>query len=123
MSLYGWSRPEENTKLSGPATFNEIVVYKQNVMGIPKTPRWDEAFQNGASTGIRYVDAFANLAASDVEAAVQVGNESETRVRMVRAPGDINVKIDPVLERYITSHKHKMDMRGPVFLTVRSKPI
>ncbi len=115
--------PEENTKLSGPATFNEIVVYKQNVMGIPKTPRWDDAFQNGASTGIRYVDAFANLAASDVEAAIQEGKESEARVRIVRAPGDINVKIDPVLERYITSHKHKMDLRGPVFLTVRSKPI
>ena len=53
--------------------------------------------------------------------AAQEGKESETRVRIVRAPGDINIRMDPVLERYITSHNHKMDLRGPVFLTVRSK--
>jgi O-phosphoseryl-tRNA synthetase len=43
------------------------------------------------------------------------------RVRIVRGPGDINIKIDPALERYITSHKHKIDVRGPVFTTVRSQ--
>jgi len=29
--------PEENTKLCGPAAFNEVVVYKGNIMGIPRT--------------------------------------------------------------------------------------
>jgi len=49
------------------------------------------------------------------------GKESETRARIVRSPGDINIKIHPALERYITSYKHKMDMRGPVFTTVKSE--
>src|SRR5690606_26753809 len=54
--------PEENTKLCGPAALNEIVVHKQNVMGIPRTSRWEEAFNEGVSTGIRFIDSFAALA-------------------------------------------------------------
>ena len=113
--------PEENTKLCGPAYLNEVVVYKQNVMGIPRISRWEEAFAEGVTTGIRYIDAFAEAAASEIEAASLNGKDSETRVKIVRTPGEINLKMDPALERYITSHKHKMDLRGPVFITVRSK--
>jgi O-phosphoseryl-tRNA synthetase len=113
--------PEENTKLCGPAAQNEIVVHKQNIMGIPRTSRWEEAFNEGVTTGIKYIDAFAALAACDIEAATLIGKESETRVRIVRSPGDININIHPALERYITSYKHKMDLRGPVFTTVKSE--
>jgi O-phosphoseryl-tRNA synthetase len=113
--------PEENTKLCGPAYLNEVVVYKQNIMGIPRTSRWDDAFAEGVNTNIRYVDAFAEAAASEIEAASLQGQGSETRVKIVRTPREINISIDPALERYITSHKHKIDLRGPVFLTVRSK--
>ncbi|MDM7935392.1 MAG: O-phosphoserine--tRNA ligase [Methanothrix sp.] len=113
--------PEERTKLCGPAFSNEIVVHRQNILGIPRTSRWEEAFQEGVATGIRYIDAFAQLAAQDVEAATLAGRESETRVRIVRGPGDINIRIDPALERYITSYKHRIDIRGPVFTTVRSQ--
>ena len=113
--------PEENTKLCGPAAQNEIVVYKQNIMGIPHTSRWEEAFSEGVSTGIRYIDSFAALAAYEIEVATMAGKESETRARIVRSPGDINIKIHPALERYITSYKHKMDLRGPMFTTVKSQ--
>ena len=113
--------PEENTKLCGPAALNEIVVHKQNIMGIPRTSRWEEAFSEGVTTGIRYIDSFAALAAYEIEVAAMAGKESETRARIVRSPGDINIKIHPALERYITSYKHKMDLRGPVFTTVKSQ--
>jgi O-phosphoseryl-tRNA synthetase len=113
--------PEENTKLCGPAAMNEIVVFKQNVLGIPRTSRWEDAFQEGVTTGIRYIDAFAEAAAAEIEAATLAGKESETRARIVRSPADINIRIDPALERYITSYKHKMDLRGPVFTTVKSQ--
>ncbi len=113
--------PEENTKLCGPAFQNEIVVYKQNVMGIPRTSRWEEAFLDGVTTGIRYIDAFAELAAYEAEVATLAGKDSETRSRIVRGPSDVNIQIDPALERYITSHKHKIDLRGPLFTTVKSK--
>ncbi|MGB3919543.1 O-phosphoserine--tRNA ligase [Methanothrix sp.] len=113
--------PEENTKLCGPASLNEIVVHKKNIMGIPRTPRWEEAFNEGVSTGIRFIDSFAALAAYEVEERAMAGEESETRARIVRSPADINIKIHPALERYITSYKHKLDLRGPVFTTVRSR--
>ncbi|HOV51610.1 MAG TPA: O-phosphoserine--tRNA ligase [Methanothrix sp.] len=113
--------PEENTKLCGPAFQNEIVVYKQNVMGVPRTARWEEAFLDGVTTGIRYIDAFAELAAYEVEVATLAGKDSETRSRIVRGPSDVNIQIDPALERYITSHKHKIDLRGPLFTTVKSQ--
>jgi O-phosphoseryl-tRNA synthetase len=113
--------PEENTKLCGPAAMNEIVVHKQNIMGIPHTSRWEEAFSEGVTTGIRYLDSFAALCAYEVEVAAMAGLESETRARIVRSPGDINIKIHPALERYITSYKHKMDLRGPMFTTVKSQ--
>lgn len=113
--------PEENTKLCGPAYLNEVVVYKDEILGIPRIQKWDEAFQEGVNTEIRFIDAFAELAAYDVEQAAMKGEESETRVRIVRGPGDINLHIDPALERYITSHKRKIDVRGPVFTTVRSQ--
>lgn len=113
--------PEENTKLCGPAANNEIMVHKNNIMGIPRTSRWEQAFNEGVTTGIRYIDAFASLAAHEIEAATASGLDSETRARIVRSPGDINVRIHPALERYITSYKHKMDLRGPVFTTVRSE--
>jgi O-phosphoseryl-tRNA synthetase len=113
--------PEENTKLCGPAALNEIVVHKHNIMGIPRISRWEEAFSEGVTTGIRYIDSFAALAAYEIEVAAMAGKESETRARIVRSPGDINIKIHPALERYITSYKHKMDLRGPVFTTVKSE--
>lgn len=113
--------PEENTKLCGPAFLNEVVVYKGEVLGIPRTPRWEEAFTEGVPTGLRFIDAFAELAARDVEEATLAGRESETRVKIVRSAADINMRIDPALDRYITSHKRKIDIRGPVFTMVRSK--
>jgi O-phosphoseryl-tRNA synthetase len=72
-------------------------------------------------TGIRFIDAFADHAASDIEAATLFDKPSLTRVRIVRSPGDINLRIDPVLEHYITSNKRKIDIRGPVFTTVISE--
>ena len=39
------------------------------------------------------------LAAYEIEVATMAGKESETRARIVRSPGDINVKIHPALER------------------------
>lgn len=115
--------PEENTKLCGPAAMNEVIVYKENILGIPKTSKWEEAFENGVTTGMRFIDSFAELAAREAEDAALRGEGSETRVRIVRSPGDVNLELEPALERYITGRKRKIDVRGPVFTTVRSEVI
>jgi len=113
--------PEENTKLCGPAANNEVLVYKENILGVPKTSKWEDAFENGVTTGMRFIDSFAELAARKAEEAALKGEGSETRVRIVRGPGDVNLRLEPALERYITSRNKKIDLRGPVFTTVRSE--
>ncbi|VVB85446.1 O-phosphoserine--tRNA(Cys) ligase [uncultured archaeon] len=116
--------PEENTKLCGPAAMNEIIIYRNDILGLPRTSRWDDAFNNGVTTGIRYIDAFAARCAKEIEDAVKAGGTAcETRVRIIKVPSEINIRIDPIVQRYITGIKKKIDTRGPVFTTVRMEVI
>ena len=116
--------PESNTKLIGPAGFNEIYVYDGNVVGVPPKGWEKDEFLNsvrgkGTATGITYMDAFAALAAQEIERAAQRGDkEAKVRVRAVKSLGDINLEIDEAAQRYITSNKKRIDVRGPVFTTV-----
>jgi O-phosphoseryl-tRNA synthetase len=104
--------PEENTKLCGPAYLNEVFVNDGNIIGATKP--------QGVSTGITYIEAFAAEATYEIEQALkQDKKELELRVRIARSPNDINLRIDPVAMRYITSRNKKIDLRGPVFTTIR----
>ena len=115
--------PEDNTKLCGPAAFNEVLVFKGDILGLPNNKKWKEAFENdSARTGIRFIDAFATQAAWEIEEAVKDGKKlMETRVRIVKVPSEINIRIKPLIQHYITSNKKKIDIRGPVFTTVRAE--
>ena len=44
-------------------------------------------------------------------------------MRIVRSAADINIKIGDVAVRYATSKGKKIDIRGPVFITVVAKEI
>lgn len=116
--------PERGTKLIGPAGFNEVYVYEGNIIGLPPKGWEGDEFlravrEKGASTGVRFIDAFAALAASEVEAAVQrKERQVKVRVRNVKLLSDINLVVDKVAQRYITSKKKRVDIRGPVFTTV-----
>ena len=110
---------EENKKLCGGAYLNEVYVYKGDVLGIPlNNPKFQEVQDKGVHIGIRYIDAIANAAARNIEDGVY-----ETTVKMSRAPGDVNVLIDPVGLRYIQGKKHRVDFRGPVFTTIKAELI
>ncbi len=108
--------PEENTKLCGPAFRNTVYISDGNIIGAAK--------HAGLSTGITYIEAFAAEAAYEIERAVKDGqDELEVRVRIVRSPSDLNIEVDRTALRYITGHHKKIDVRGPVFTTVRMKVI
>ncbi|MDY6965032.1 MAG: O-phosphoserine--tRNA ligase [Halobacteriota archaeon] len=111
--------PEENTKLCGPAYKNEIVVYNGDILGLPRIDKWKKVFEGGVSTGIRFVDAFAYLAARNIEVSAAKGEDCEERVRIVKVPGEINIAIHPVAHRHITDNNKKIDIRGPVFTMVK----
>lgn len=116
--------PESGTKLIGPAGFNVIHVYEGNIIGLPPKGWEQDKFlqgvkKHGISTGIRYIDAFAALAAHEIEQAIRRGErEVKVRVRAAKLLSDINLVLDEVAQRYITDNKKRIDVRGPIFTTV-----
>ncbi len=112
---------EENTKLCGPACFNEIYVHQGSVLGIPDTEKWAEIRKNGISTGITYLRSISLLAAARIENGAHCAREETVQVKMARTASDININVEGYVLRHITSEKKKIDVRGPVFLTIRSE--
>ena len=116
--------PESKTKLIGPAGFNEVYVCDGNVVGVPPKGWEKDEFlskvrKQGVSAGISYMEAFAALAAWEIEQAAERGDKgAKIRVRTIKSPRDINLAVDAVAQRYITSKKKRIDIRGPVFTTV-----
>ncbi|KUG19092.1 MAG: O-phosphoserine--tRNA ligase [Methanomicrobiaceae archaeon] len=111
---------ESGAKLCGPACANEIFVHDGSVLGVPDTEKWAHVRSEGVSTGITYLAAAAALAAARIEEAARCGAPARVQVKMAKLPSDINVKIEEYAMRFITDNNKKVDVRGPVFLSVRS---
>ncbi|HDJ37604.1 MAG TPA: O-phosphoserine--tRNA ligase [Methanosarcinales archaeon] len=114
---------EENTKLCGPAAMNEVVIHEGNILGVPRTEKWDHVFAEGIPAGFRFIDAFASQAAREIEDAARCGRGCEVRVKGVKVPSEINIEIAPYANRWITSGNRKIDIRGPVFTAVRMEVV
>ncbi len=140
--------PEAGTKLLGPASWNRIYVYDGNIVGVPHPstinglqPSEDDingiignmgkeivddlaiqALKKGVPTGISYLDGVAAQAAYHIEEMVISGEENVTlRTTIAKAPSDVNLKLDEVAMRYITSKNKVIDIRGPIFCTITSE--
>jgi O-phosphoseryl-tRNA synthetase len=113
--------PESGTKLLGPACMNRIYVHAGSVLGVPDNDKWKEVRESGVDSGISYLSAIAALAAARIEEAARCGQPATVQVKMAKLPSDINIRIEEHAMRFITDQKKKVDMRGPVFLTVRSE--
>jgi len=111
---------ETNAKLCGPACANEIFVHEGSILGVPDTEKWKAVRTEGISTGITYLSAVAGLAAARIEEAARCGKATHVQVKMAKLPSDINLKIDDFVMRAVTDGNKKVDVRGPVFLAVRS---
>jgi O-phosphoseryl-tRNA synthetase len=111
---------EENAKLLGPACGNEVFVHQGNILGIPDNEKWAQIRKEGVSTGIVYLDAVAALAAARIEEAARCGKGITVQVKMSKFPSDVNLKVEEHAMRSITDRKKKIDVRGPVFVTVRA---
>jgi len=111
---------ESNAKLCGPACANEIFVHEGSVLGVPDAEKWKQVRTEGVPTGLSYLSAVSALAAARIEEAAWCGKETTVQVKMAKLPSDINLKVDEYAMRFITDSKKKVDVRGPVFLSVRS---
>jgi O-phosphoseryl-tRNA synthetase len=112
--------PESNAKLCGPACANEIFVHEGSILGVPDIEKWKQVRTEGVSTGISYLSAVAALAAARIEEAARCGKSTTVQVKMAKLPSDINLKIEEFAMRAVTDNNKKVDVRGPVFLSVRS---
>ncbi len=118
--------PEEGTKLIGPAGFNTLYIFDGNLVGVPPEGWKDDEFlrkvrREGVDTGITYMGALASLAARRIEEAAEEGKPVKVRVRNVKSPSDINVVVEEVAQRYLTSRRKRVDVRGPMFTTVTAE--
>jgi O-phosphoseryl-tRNA synthetase len=112
--------PETNAKLCGPACANGIFVHDGSILGVPDTEKWKAVRTEGVTTGITYLSAVASLAAARIEEAARCGRSTTVQVKMAKLPSDINLRIEEYAMRAITDNKKKVDVRGPVFFSVRS---
>jgi O-phosphoseryl-tRNA synthetase len=112
--------PESNAKLCGPACANEIFVHDGSILGVPDAEKWKQVRAEGISTGISYLSAVAALAAARIEEAARCRKSTVIQVKMSKLPSDINLKIEEFAMRAVTDNNKKVDVRGPVFLSVRS---
>jgi O-phosphoseryl-tRNA synthetase len=115
---------EEGTKLLGPAAYNDLFVYDGGVYGIPKDAgKLDKSMievrEKGLSVGISVLDALVNLFAADVEEALKRGeSEGFFQIKMAKTPSDVNIGVNPVARRYISSVNKSISVKGPIFTAI-----
>lgn len=114
---------EEGKKLLGPAAFNEIYVFEGGIYGVPPDSAGDIKAKGASAVGkLKYIHGIANLAAHEIEKNIAKGREKIIiRVPIVRSLGDINLKLNEVALRYITTYSKSIDVRGPVFIIVEAE--
>ena len=112
---------EKDSKLCGPAFLNEIVVRDGDVYGI-QNPDQNQELAEAYKTNIRYLDAFSKLVGRTVETKLSesVGdNETfEIGLSIIKDMEDINLQLDGRAFRYLLTNNKKIDVRGPMFLTI-----
>jgi len=102
---------DPNVKLLGPAALNEIWVSDGSVLGMKP-----DSEISGIKTEKTYLTGIAALVAYRAEQLIETQAEREQiRIKIIKGPSDVNIKIDPVVRRFITSNNKKIDFRGPVF--------
>jgi O-phosphoseryl-tRNA synthetase len=139
---------ENNAKLLGPASTNHVYIYDGNILGIPEnievsikkvelnpqeynekdiineipddTKIIYDAVKNGVPTNIRYIDALSAKTAYKIEEAVLSRSEDLIfRNTIARALSDVNLKLDTIAMNYINNENKLIDIRGPIFSTIK----
>lgn len=139
---------ENNTKLLGPASTNHIYIYEGNILGIPENiqsvvrkiednpEKYDkeeilgeipedtkiiyDAVEKGIPTNIRYMDSLAAKTAFKIEEAILSGSdELAIRSTIARSLSDVNLNLNEIAMNYINNENKLIDIRGPIFSTIK----
>jgi O-phosphoseryl-tRNA synthetase len=107
---------EKNTRLIGPAAFNELYAYQGSIFGIPLSSQKksiQHIVQEGVPSHISYLEAFTHHVVSRIEK----GERGEFRAGMINRLSDINVDLPTHIREFIRS-QGKIDVRAPMFTTI-----
>ena len=111
---------EKGKNLIGPAGFNKISVKDKNIIGssnFVKTSS-DKLEKQGLDTEFDYMKAIAAKIAYEIE---NKKNIFTYQVKIVRSLNDINLNIPKPIKNYLKAEHKKIDIRGPVFVTIKVK--
>jgi O-phosphoseryl-tRNA synthetase len=117
---------DKDSKLCGPATFNEIVIKNGDIFGVQNLDQNPE-MAGAQRTQITYLDAFSKLVGSNIESLIlendfeektAISEQTEIEKGIIKDMEDINLQLDGRAFRYILTNNKKIDVRGPMFLNV-----
>ncbi|MEJ2250243.1 MAG: O-phosphoserine--tRNA ligase [Candidatus Lokiarchaeota archaeon] len=115
IEVYLWES-DDGVNLLGPAALNKIWVREGNILGLPPNEILDE----GIYTGKTYLEGIASEMAYNIEILLDQNKEYfEYRVKMCYRASEVNVEIDNIILEYIHSQQKKVDIRGPVFVSLK----
>lgn len=102
---------EPGKKLLGPAALNELNVHNCAIYATPQKTQY--------SIGISYLKALSKRLAAFIEKFYSSDEiEKYYKIRMVRSLPDVNLEIDEYILKYLTGKKKKINIKGPVFITI-----
>jgi hypothetical protein len=99
-----------------------VLVKDGNIIGVLKEEGPKEEERGAVPTGIRYLDAFAYLAAARIEEAFPIG-KAEVGIRMISEIEEINLRLQSHAKRYVLAHKKTVNVRGPLLTNVLLRPL
>ena len=102
---------EKGKRLVGPAGFNEICVTDGGI--------YSDVVPSGVYTGISYMRALAMGAAASIE------NDPDViyQTKEVKHLSDLNLQIPKSILEYIEGQHKEIDIRGAVFVTIKSQSL
>ncbi|WP_456482134.1 O-phosphoserine--tRNA ligase [Methanopyrus sp.] len=114
---------EKGEPLAGPAAFNRVYVLDGSLYAVP--PEGDfgrEIREKGVDSGISFDEGLAARLAYEVEELLATGGgETTVKVRKVSRPSQVNIRLSRRLLRYVTEKGGEIEIRGPVFVTLRAE--
>jgi O-phosphoseryl-tRNA synthetase len=126
--VYNW---DEGKPMISYACMNEIYVYKGSIFGLPPKelvkdskipPGFNEIYDEGIKTGLRFIDLICSGFVSNFEERLKQNQmQYEERYKMVKRPSELNIEIPENIYNFITSKKKKILLGGPLFFGIKGE--
>jgi len=125
ISVFNWDNGKPMLSL---AAMNTIYAHEGEVLGLPQDrmalgDKYAPIYDEGARSGVRFIDAVIAGFAADVESAVRDGKQAplEERWKIAKRPQQINVKIPDAAYDFIQKRHNHIRVGGPLFFGLKAE--